>query len=29
MIEIYMSSIFQSRGLKDNYIRIQVPFTWI
>ncbi|XP_034903974.1 patatin-like protein 2 [Populus alba] len=27
MIEIYMSSIFQSRGLKDNYIRIQADLS--
>jgi hypothetical protein len=29
MIEIYMSSIFQSRGLSENYTRIQVPLTCI
>ena len=29
MIEMYMSSIFQSRGLSENYTRIQVPLTCI
>jgi len=29
MIEMYMSSIFQSRGLSENYLRIQVPLNCI
>ena len=29
MIEMYMSSIFQARGLSENYIRIQVPLSCI
>lgn len=29
MIEMYMSSIFQSSGSSENYIRIQVPLSCI
>ncbi|KAJ6854671.1 patatin-like protein 2 [Populus alba x Populus x berolinensis] len=29
MIEMYMSSIFQSRGLKENYIRIQADMSYV
>ena len=29
MVGMYMSSIFQSSGLSENYIRIQVPLSCI